>query len=265
MTTYKLTCRATGKSYVGITTTRLGKRLTNHRQAAKSAGMKGRYVLAAAIREFGWESFDVEVLSTSATTYAELCEQERAAIVLYGTMHPRGYNQLGGGGGGFHSRYHDTHHPAWNRGIPMPPEVRAKVAASHSGARNHRARAVMFLGSRYDCVEDAAKAHGLDRSQVASRIAKGWGEYLTPGVRVAPYRRTAAPVSAETRAKMSDAHSGAKHYRARRILVDGVEYPSIKDAEGVSGYTRQQLKLKLRRGSATYLSESRYIAAPKEA
>lgn len=256
MTTYKLTCRVTGKSYIGITTKRLEKRLTNHRQAAKSKGMKGRYVIASAIREFGWDSFDVEVLSTSATTYAELCEQERAAITLYGTMHPRGYNQLGGGGGGFHGRY--DHRQAWNRGIPMASDVKAKVSASTSGHQNHRARAVEFDGVTYGCLQACADALGLTRAQVALRIRKGHGRYLKPGITVAPYRREFV-VSVEARAKMSAARRGAKHYRARRISVDGVEYASITDAEGVSGHTRMQLRSMLRDGRAQYLSDSGYV------
>lgn len=262
MTIYKLTCRPTGKSYVGATRLRLEKRFANHRQSAKQSSMKGRYLIAQAIRDHGWESFDIEVVG-HANSLKELGEKEYAAIVLFGTMHPAGYNQRAGGTGGFNGPVKNSK-PAWNKGGTHRPDSCAKIAESLRGGQNPRARAIEYLGVRYDCVESAAKAHNMTRAQIQLRISKGLGVYLTPPRVVSSFVRP-PKASDEARRKMSDAHSGAKHYRARRILVDGVEYPSIKDAEGVSGYTRQQLKLKLRRGSATYLSESRYIAAPKEA
>jgi group I intron endonuclease len=57
----------------------------------------------------------------------------------------------------------------------------------------------------------------------------------------------------EARAKMVAAHSGKKNPNARAILLDGVVYPSIMDAARDSGYTRMQVKYRLKTGRATYI------------
>jgi hypothetical protein len=58
---------------------------------------------------------------------------------------------------------------------------------------------------------------------------------------------------------MSEARSGAKHYRARAVEVDGIAYPSITDAAKGSGYSYMQMKTRLKDGRATYLTQSRYV------
>lgn len=257
MVIYRLTCRITGKRYIGATRQALHLRLAGHRNASRAGGMKGMNLIAEAIRVHGWDAFDVEVLA-HARSFPELMEMEKAAIILHRTMHPTGYNQLAGGGGWL-DRPRATGRPAWNKGVPHTDEAKALMSASHAGAKNFRARAVSCDGVIFQTLTACRLAHGWSHAQAYRRIQRGKIAYLEPG-RPGNYGRPeGGTASLEARQKMSEARSGAKHYRARSIEVDGVVYPSIKDAEGVSGYSRMQLKTRLKDGRARYLTASRYI------
>jgi group I intron endonuclease len=68
-----------------------------------------------------------------------------------------------------------------------------------------------------------------------------------------PGYNTGKVATAETRAKMSAARQGGNNPLARAILLNGVVYPSIMDAARDSGYTRMQVKYRLKTGEATYV------------
>lgn len=257
MLVYKLTCRVTGKSYIGATQNPLPQRLANHRARANASGLKGMYPLSQAIREHGWDSFDVTVLS-HARNLPEMLEMERGAITLYRTLHPDGYNYLNGGGGDWLGGGGRGKVP-WNRGKSHTDVAKARMSAARIGAKNYRARAIEFNGVTYPCVEDCCKATGLTRQQMYRRVKLGSATYLTPAIpgNYGPKRKPT--ISPEAREKMSERRTGAKNWHARRILVNGVEYPSILDAVGVSGYTRMQLRRLLRTGEATYLTVSAFV------
>ena len=256
MIIYRLFCRVTGKNYIGATRQRLATRLAGHRHTARQTGMKGMQLLARAIREHGWESFDVFTLAR-ANSIEELMEMEHAAVLRWGTLHPDGYNQLGGGGGWL-DRPTQTGRPAWNKGVPAKEETKALLSSLRTGGKNPRTRAVEYQGIQFPSLKSCREATGLSYQQAYRRIHLGLMTYLTPGV-PGHYVGNRHKPSPEARRKMSEAHSGAKHYRARAILIDGVAYPSITDAARDSDYSYMQLKTRLKDGRATYLTTSRYI------
>jgi group I intron endonuclease len=94
----------TGKSYVGISSNGLPRRLALHRWHARNgrAGM-----LYRAIRKYGENSFSAEVLLI-ADDWDFICEMERRAIVAFKARFPGGYNLTDGGESG----YSYTHTPA---------------------------------------------------------------------------------------------------------------------------------------------------------
>lgn len=256
MVVYKLTCMVTGKAYIGVTRQPLAKRLAGHRHASREVTMKGRYLIAEAIRVHGWEAFRVEVLA-HPRSIQEMREMECAAITLHRTLYPNGYNQLNGGGGWL-DRPTTTGRPAWNKGVPHSDESRQRMRDAHAGQKNFRARAVRFKGQVYRTLTDCARENGFSRQSAYRLVKQGRIEYLTPG-RPGNYVGQRHPHSPEARARMSQLRSGANHYRARAIEVDGVTYPSIKDASQQSGYSYMQLKTRLKDGRAKYLTQSRYI------
>lgn len=91
---YKLTA-PNGKSYHGITTQSINRRMTGHRTWAKKGS---KYPLHAAIRKYGFDAFKLEVLSESKDR-DELHRLEVAAIARDDTFAPNGYNLTVGGDG----------------------------------------------------------------------------------------------------------------------------------------------------------------------
>jgi len=98
---YKITRRATGKAYVGLTTRRFRQRINGHRNKAdrplhKIKKDKGCRKLHYAIRKYGWDAFDAKVLYAEVPTVM-LPVMEIMAISQHGTLTPGGYNLTPGG------------------------------------------------------------------------------------------------------------------------------------------------------------------------
>ena len=85
-----------GREYVGCTCQPLEIRLRNHEALAR------KYIhpqsIGAAIARSGIGAFSVAVLGVFGV-FEEAVEAERQAILVRGTMHPRGYNMRKGGCG----------------------------------------------------------------------------------------------------------------------------------------------------------------------
>lgn len=94
---YRLTCTATGKSYVGVTRTSLRTRWRAHvRATRRDIGPKSW--LYAAIKEHGENSFTVEHIA-SADGKENAYHAESLLIAQENVREPHGYNANGAGGG----------------------------------------------------------------------------------------------------------------------------------------------------------------------
>lgn len=85
-----------GKSYIGITTESLIKRIGRHINSAKNGA---DLLLSRAIKKYG-KSFEQKILVV-ANDWSYLCELEKKAIIAYNTFRPNGYNLTKGGEGGY--------------------------------------------------------------------------------------------------------------------------------------------------------------------
>ena len=85
-----------GKSYIGITSFTLRDRLKKHATQAEKAG--STYVVHRAFRKYGVGNVKAKTLLI-ADDWDYLCEAEKAAIRVYGTRSPGGYNLTDGGDG----------------------------------------------------------------------------------------------------------------------------------------------------------------------
>ncbi len=266
MQVYKITNRVTGQSYIGATKDQMA-RIREHRGTAEK-GLK--YPLAVAIREYGWGNFDVITLA-HCQTVAEAHAKERAAIALFDTLVPRGYNQTPGGPGlqgrevsaATRERISNA-----NKGRPFvqSPEAYAKLCArakERRGAANIRARRVTYHGVTYACILDVMTAHGLSRGQMRNRFNAGLAVYVDPPkckVPVAAGKWNLGKIhSAETRARMGASKTGAKNWNARVIEVNGVQYPCTTDAMRALGVTREYIRYRIRRGLARYLTDMKHL------
>lgn len=108
MIVYLIRNTVDGKCYVGQTVRDFERRIVEHRSAAK----KGKGRLYNAIRKYGWENFESEVLEECVDA-ADLDMSERFWIRAYNSLSPNGYNLKGGG--------HDNH--------TLSREVRDKIRA----------------------------------------------------------------------------------------------------------------------------------------
>ncbi len=86
-----------GSEYIGQTITPMPKRLSLHKQAAISS-RNSSPLLCAAIREFGIESFDVQIVCECDDDLLD--EKETKNIRKYNTLFPYGLNVMSGGCGG---------------------------------------------------------------------------------------------------------------------------------------------------------------------
>ena len=93
---YVVTCKVTGRQYVGITGRTLQQRWKEHVSDAKTRTR--RSILGTAIRKYGSDQFSIEPIFC-ALSWADLCVAERVLIAQHGTLKPGGYNLSPGGEG----------------------------------------------------------------------------------------------------------------------------------------------------------------------
>jgi len=131
------TNKSNGKRYIGITSQVPEKRWMN------GCGYSERLPIGRAIRKYGWDGFEHEILYSNATeTFAK--DAERKLIAQYKTQDDDyGYNITAGGDGvlGFHhteeskqimsEKKRGKNHP--NYGKHLSEETKQKIGAIHKG------------------------------------------------------------------------------------------------------------------------------------
>lgn len=112
---YCHTLKSDGRKYIGLTS-----QLPRKRWSYGSGYGKTTHI-GAAIRKYGWNSFDHEILEEGLTE-DEAKERECFYIAMYDTMNPeKGFNVTAGGDGVLH--------------LKMTPETIEKLRKSHLGKR----------------------------------------------------------------------------------------------------------------------------------
>lgn len=117
MIVYLITNRLNGKHYVGQTVLPIGRRITCHKSHSRNG--HGTAPLHAAIRKYGWENFQWEILE-NCEDQADLDMAERFWIRAYNSLAPNGYNRETGG----------------SRRKGVSDETKEKIAASNRGKRH---------------------------------------------------------------------------------------------------------------------------------
>jgi len=92
---YKLTNKINNKIYVGFTKSKPEYRWNQHKKDARN---NSGYQIHEAIRKYGWDNFDCEVIYQSTNINHCLNEMEPYFIEFYDT-YANGYNATKGGGG----------------------------------------------------------------------------------------------------------------------------------------------------------------------
>lgn len=145
-----------GKRYIGVTTVSVAARWQGH---VREARWGSKRLLCAAIRKYGPEAFEIEVLAEMAngSGLGDLRDLERVLIQQEGTMSPGGYNMTAGGEG-------------------ASPELREKVQAYWSGeARAAHGEKLRAAKARPEAIENCAKSWTTDRRAAQSVVSKARG------------------------------------------------------------------------------------------
>jgi len=131
---YCLTCKITGKSYIGQTKQRLSKRFNQHLEKRNQ-----RFPLGRALKKYGRDAFKKKIL---AVTYAQDATDalEQYYIQILKTQRPNGYNVTHGGQDGAFKK-HTPETIEYLRKIATGKrhslETRSKMSASRKGVSKH--------------------------------------------------------------------------------------------------------------------------------
>ena len=112
---YKATCKATGQHYIGMTCSSLPKRIELHHLRAEVDGSTSLF--HTAIREYGRDAFDWEILHCDVRSMKVLKELEQSCMIEFNSMRPNGLNT---------GAIRGKEHYAVTRGFT--PEHRAKIS-----------------------------------------------------------------------------------------------------------------------------------------
>lgn len=186
--------------------------------AHKQDAARGKKTLIAqAIREHGWGDFDVAVIAT-ATTHAQLLLEESKAIARLGTLHPNGYNRSSFGAN------------AWR----FTDAEKQRISDARMGMRPWN------YGLSTGPMPESVK----EKQRVTHIGQKAWNKGIAH--------------TDESRLRMREAHASMeRHYNERAIEYQGTTYRSIAIACHMTGLTKMQMKYRLRKGEATYVSPPR--------
>lgn len=235
MIVYKITNNKNGKAYIGSTVRPLVRRMSNHWSDARNGK---RTLIAEAIREFGQDSFTVEVLQ-EFTSEDDMMLRESELITSCGTLYPSGYNLTAAPG-------------LWAPGRSFLKVVREKISKSSKGKQispEHRRK--------------------ISETQMGR---PAWNLGLKTGK---PSPNRGGTLSEDAKVKMRAYHAANLHPLARPIEVNGVRYESIAHAIKATGICRATIQYRLRNGKVKYaeppengykdkdLPERRSAACPK--
>jgi len=165
MIVYKATNRINGRSYVGVTTRTLEERKYEHeRLAEKGEG----YVFHAALRKYGFDAFDWEVVDR-AQNLDELYRKEREYIEKYNAF-TEGYNLTLGGECPTEGLVGERHH---FYGKERPEEVKKKIAMSMAKITEEDAkRIIKFIVDTDFSLSEISRMLGIPR-YIVDNIAQG--------------------------------------------------------------------------------------------
>lgn len=160
-----------GKHYVGLTVRTVEARWSEHVKRALSP----RHALHRAIAKYGADAMTVKTL-VIAEGWEYLCELERRAIAVYGSLAPNGYNMTSGGdgAGGLCAESREKARESLRRACANPSDVRRKGWAVSAAAMQAAIQDPAIEASRREKIGDTMrrKAIGRGTKNAQSRITE---------------------------------------------------------------------------------------------
>ncbi len=243
---YKITNIVNNKSYIGLTTKSLEKRMQNHLYAISKD--KGCPILGAAIKKYGIENFKMSLIIICFDS--DLGYYEKEYIKKYNTQAPHGYNILEGGiGGGFQGKLHS-------------PETKQKISNSFKLFVKNNPSYIQRLSER-----TTLQMQNTDVREYMNKSEK-WKATLKEG-RVGGRAHKDGKLSDETKSKISHSlklyHTNKEakqikinrtihgHYIQQYDLSNNMvmQYNSISDAAKKNNIPRSTLIKSVKSGEGT--------------
>jgi group I intron endonuclease len=253
---YVVTNLVNGKQYIGIAVD-YERRWREHRSG------HGSKLVYQAIRKYGIKNLDFKVICKGAEAYVK--EMEVRAIRMLNTMAPSGYNLTEGGDTGTLGFKHsiETRKKMSETRIgkvfgPHSEATKQKIRetrAKYKRGKHPRATKIVVNGVSYACLRDVAEALNVPYSTlcafqrgISSKVFDYPPEVEKLTINGVVYATTkeaskALGVSWTTLwtakkkqggSNVFDYHAkdccGSKHFNAKRVTINGVEYGCIKDA-----------------------------------
>lgn len=166
MLVYAITNSVDGRRYIGMTECALDVRWSQHKKAAAKGS---KTYLYAAMRKYGADAFEIEILAQVLPGFnrSVLGSLERQLIAQEGTLVPNGYNMTVGGDGLPKGETNP------NCGRKASEETRAKVKAGWSDERKAAAREMMRLRHATPGYTEMVNAASMTEAAAVNRN-KSW-------------------------------------------------------------------------------------------
>lgn len=214
---YKYTNKINGKVYIGQTVNE-EKRKKEHR------GAYGNYPFHRAIRKYGWDNFDYEVVFTTISSDLDrlkylLDTMEKYFIKKYNSFGEGGYNCTLGGGGSLGRKQTEEAKKRIsekNSGKKPSEETRRKLSIASRNMSAETRRKLSIAGTGRKHTEEAkrkiseskkGKPHTLSeeaRRKQIERLGKPTAQYSLDGVLICTYSSTAEAVKQNNYPKYAD-------------------------------------------------------------
>lgn len=195
---YCVTCKTTGKLYVGITTSAVSRRWRQHVRASKFLANK----FHAAIQQYGAGDFEVDLMFIYPTT--ESAVEAETSLIDALNLIAEGYNTSPGGT--ILSAESRAKMSATKTGRKLTPEHRAKIGDATRGIkRSAETKQRMSISQLTACLSRASRGPHSEETRAKMSLA-ATGRKLTPEhCALMSAARKGRPLSIETRIRMSEA------------------------------------------------------------
>jgi len=208
MVVYKITNLLSLKSYIGQTTQEVSVRWKNHCKSSRKSA------ISFAIQKYGKENFKFEIVD-NADSIEELNRKEIEWIEKEGTISPIGYNLRSGGDNSLH---HEV--------------TKQKQSLVKMGNKNP-----MFGKNLNDYL---TSDEIIQRNEKISRTKKG--KPSKSGLKLAGRTKEQFDYLKQMGNKQSLKYRNEGNPNAKRIVLNGVEYLTMKDASLKTGLSMYKLR-----------------------
>jgi len=248
---YQVTNLVNGKKYIGLTC-EPDNRWACHRTE------KGSRLIAAAIAKYGQDQFEFELLACGPDWY--IIEAETLLIRAYNTRPPHGYN-LSEGGSGCQGVRHSKEtkekmsdsQKAQHKAYPKKHSSKSITKMREIQSNRHWStwtKSIILDGLEYPSITEAANRLGIGERCLRMRIGRQRSRGITDLLSSPPRRK-------------GHTNQGVREAMSQPIMLDDIEYPSLKQAAFDLSIKEPTLQGRVRRQRQRGISENCLESCPR--